>query len=200
MLENHPNYCFFEMGQKLRDFAHMDEDLSPTVKEHLNAGKLVPLEVIEAMLTHYKKNHSGWTVIFDGIPRTRAQLDMFERVFNEYFVIFLDLDKEEALERLANRRVDPVTGQSFGADFIGDFSPFTGNKLIKRHDDNEAAVLKRIEAFYHNTLPLIVEWAERGKRVYRIDSSKSIDEVYSTIESILSAYGWYEELEESLKQ
>ncbi len=148
------------------------------------------------MLNHYKENHSGGTIVFDGIPRTRAQLDMFERVFDEYFVIFLDLDKDDALERLANRRIDPVTGQSFPADFIGDYSPFTGNRLEKRDDDNEEAVGRRIDAFYHNTLPLIVEWADRGKRVYRIDASKSIDEVYSTIETVLSAYNGYEEYDQ----
>ena len=196
ILENNQNYSFFEMGQKLRDFSLMNEELSPVVKQHLDEWKLVPIEVIEAMLNHYKENHSGGTIVFDGIPRTRAQLDMFERVFDEYFVIFLDLDKNDALERLANRRIDPVTGQSFPADFIGDFSPFTGNRLEKRDDDNEEAVGRRIDAFYHNTLPLIVEWADRGKRVYRIDASKSIDEVYSTIETVLSAYNGYEEYDQ----
>ncbi len=181
------------MGQKLRDFSEMNEELSPVVKECLNSGKLVPDEVIEAMLRHYGKNHNGQTIVFDGIPRTLPQLDVMEKVFPEYFVIFLDLDKETALERLANRRIDPKTGRSFPADFEGDFSPFTGNKLVTREDDNEKAVLKRIAGFYHNTLPLITEWAARGKRVYRVDASKGIDEVYGMIETILSAYNGYEE-------
>lgn len=189
ILEKHPNFSFFEMWQKLRDFSLMNEELSGVVKKHLDEWSLVPMPVIQAMLEHYKKNHaSAETILFDGIPRSLEQLDMFEKVFPEYYVIFLDLDKNTALERLANRRIDPVTGQSFPANFEGDFSPYTGNRLITRDDDNEEAVLKRIAGFYHNTLPLIAEWAARGKRVYRIDASKEIEEVADMIEVVMSAY------------
>ncbi len=188
IMEKNPEFQFFEMGQKLRDFANMDEELSPVVRKHLEEGTLVPMEVIEAMLMHYKKHHHDGTIVFDGIPRSLQQLELFEKVFSEYFVIFLDLEKDIAIERLANRRIDPTNGMSFPADFQGDFSPFTGVKLITRDDDNEEAVQKRITGFYHNTLPLLAEWAARGKRVYRIDASKSIDEVADMIDVIIWAY------------
>lgn len=188
IMEKNPEFCFFEMGQKLRDFANMDEDLSPIVRKHLNEGTLVPMEVIEAMLFHYKNHHKDGTILFDGIPRSLEQLELFEKVFPDYFVIFLDLDKESAIERLAGRRIDPTNGMSFPADFEGDFSPYTGAKLETREDDHEEAVLKRIQGFYHNTLPLIAEWAARGKRVYRIDASKSIQEVADMIDVIIGAY------------
>lgn len=188
IMEKNPQFCFFEMWQKLRDFSLMDEELSPVVKKHLDEGSLVPMEVIEAMLVHYKNNHNDGTIVFDGIPRSLQQLELFEKIFPEYFVIFLDLEKSDALERLANRRIDPTNGMSFPADFQGDFSPFTGTKLITREDDNKEAVQKRIAGFYHNTLPLLAEWAARGKRVYRIDASKTIDEVADMIDVIIGAY------------
>lgn len=146
------------------------------------------MDVIEKMLMHYKENHTGNTIVFDGIPRTLEQLELFEKVFPEYFVIFLDLDKEEAIRRLANRRIDPTNGMSFPADFDGNFSPYTGVKLETRADDNKEAVQKRIASFYHNTLPLLAEWAARGKRVYRIDASKNIEEVAEVISVIIGAY------------
>ncbi len=188
ILENHPNFSFFEMGQKLRDFSEMKEELSPIVKQHLTEGSLVPIDVVEVMLRHYSKNHDNRTIVFDGIPRNIKQLDMFEKVFQDYIVIFLDLDKDEAIKRLANRRIDPSNGQSFPAEFEGDFSPFTGTKLVRRDDDNEEAVMKRITNFYHYTLPLIAEWAAREKRVYRIDAGRSINDVSDMIEVILGAY------------
>lgn len=188
IMEKNPEFSFFEMGQKLRDFSTMGEELSWVVKKHLEEGTLVPMEVIEAMLLHYKKNHKDGTILFDGIPRSLEQLELFEKVFPEYFVIFLDLEKKVAIERLANRRIDPSNGMSFPSDFDGIYSPYTGVKLETRDDDNEEAVLERIRGFYHNTLPLIAEWAARGKRVYRIDASKSIDEVAEMINVIISAY------------
>ena len=182
-------YSFFEMGQKLRNFTTLEHPLAGEVKECLNSGKLVPSEMIETILTHYRDTHAdAQGIVFDGIPRTPEQKALFEKVFPEYFVIFLDLSREEALARLANRRIDPSSGESFPADFQGDFSPFTGNRLVKRDDDNPEAVSKRIEIFYQNTLPLLALWAAEGKRVYRIDSGRPIDEVYEHIKVILSAY------------
>lgn len=189
ILKNNPDFLFFEMGQKLRDFAQMNEPLSSIVKNHLESGTLVPSDVIEAMLLHYKNNHqTGSTILFDGIPRSIEQLDMFEKIFPDYIVIFLDLEKNQAIERLAWRRIDPANGMSFPKDFDGNFSPYTGNALVTRDDDNADAVKRRISAFYHNTLPLLAEWAARSKRVYRIDASKSIEEVADIIKTVLSAY------------
>lgn len=190
ILEKHPDFCFFEMWQKLRDFANLNEELSPVVKKHLDEWTLVPMNVIEAMLKHYKESHkeNEWKIIFDWIPRSLEQLSMFEKIFPEYYVIFLDLEKELAIERLEWRRIDPTNWMSFPKDFVWDFSPFTGQKLITREDDNAEAVRKRISGFYHNTLPMIAEWAAKEKRVYRIDASKTIDEVADMIDVIISAY------------
>lgn len=179
---------FFEMGQKLRNFSEIDHPLAPRVKECLTSGALVPEEIVEAMLLHFKENHAGRAIVFDGIPRTQDQKALFDRVFQDYFIIFLDLSKDEALKRLAGRKIDPENGESFPADFRGDFSPYTGNRLIKRPDDTPEAAGKRIETFYQNTLPLLASWASDGKRVYRVDASKPIDEVFAHIEVILTAY------------
>lgn len=158
ILDNH-GYSFFEMGQKLRNFASLQEIESSEVAQILANGSLVGNHLVEKMLVHYRENHSGSPVIFDGIPRSRNQKDLFDRVFPEYIVVYLDLSREEAVQRLANRRIDPTTGESFPADFKGDFSPYTGNKLIHRTDDNPEAVTKRIDTFYTNTLPLLAVWA-----------------------------------------
>jgi adenylate kinase len=181
-------YSFFEMGQKLRNFASLEAPESYEVKNLLTQGALVSNELIEKMLIHYREHHSGAPVIFDGIPRSRDQKDLFDRVFPEYIVVYLDLSREEAISRLANRRIDPITGESFPADFVGDFSPFTGNKLIHRSDDNPEAVNKRINTFYANTLPLLALWASEWKRVYTIDANQSIDDCYKQIRAVLSAY------------
>ncbi len=187
MVENF-QFNFFEMGQKLRNFASLDEKESPEVAKLLANGDLVGNNLVEKMLLHYKNNHTGAPVIFDGIPRSRDQKELFDRVFSEYIIVYLDLSRENAIARLANRRIDPVTGESFPADFVGDFSPFTGNKLIHRSDDNPEAVSKRIDTFMNNTLPLLALWASEGKRVYTIDASQNIEDCYKQISVVVSAY------------
>lgn len=181
-------YHFFEMGQKLRNFADLDHPRSAEVKSCLESGKLVPDDLVEAMLRHYRDTHGSGNILFDGIPRSPSQKSLFDSVFPDYFVIFLDLSREEAIRRLAGRKIDPSTGESFPADFNGEYSPFTGQKLIKRPDDTPDAVAKRIEVFYQNTLPLLALWAQEGKRVYTVDASQGIETVYGQVKVVLSAY------------
>ena len=176
------------MGQKLRNFADLDQPRSAEVKTLLKEGKLSPDDLVGAMLQHYRDTHGSDDILFDGVPRTVGQKAPFDAVFPDYFIFFLDLPREEAIARLAGRKVDPTTGESFPADFNGMFSPFTGQKLIKRPDDTPEAVAKRIEIFYQNTLPLLALWAQEGKRVYTIDASKDIETVYGQIKVVLSAY------------
>ena len=176
------------MGQKLRNFAKLEEKDSSEVAKLLNHGSLVPNRLVESMLRHYQATHVGQSIVFDGIPRSKEQKDLFDAVFPEYIVIFLDLSREIAIERLANRRIDPTTGESFPADFVGDFSPFTGAKLIHRDDDNPEAVAKRIDTFYTNTIPLLALWASEGKKVYTIDASQNIETCAGQVEVVLSAY------------
>lgn len=180
---------FFEMGQKLRNFTTVGHERSPEVKACLDSGALVSSELVETILKHYRDHHEGGKIVFDGIPRNADQKALFDRVFPDYFVIFLDLDRDEAIRRLAGRRIDPTTGESFPSDFKGNFSPYTGQPLVKRDDDHPEAVAKRIDTFYQNTLPLLAAWANEGRRVYHIDAGKDIDEVFSHIEVVLSAYG-----------
>lgn len=176
------------MGQKLRNFSEMDHPRSPEVKACMEGGKLVPDDLIIAMLEHYRDTHGSDKILFDGIPRSVSQKALFDAVFPNYFVVFLDLKREQAIERLAGRKIDPTTGESFQADFNGTFSPFTGARLIKRPDDTPEAVAKRIEIFYQNTLPLLALWAQDGKRVYTIDAEKDVETVYTQIKVVLSAY------------
>jgi len=47
--------------------------------------------------------------LFDGIPRNVEQKDLFDEIIKDYIVIFLDLQKNDAITRLAGRRIDPIT-------------------------------------------------------------------------------------------
>lgn len=181
-------YSFFEMGQKLRNFCELNHPYSGEIKKCLDNWKLVPDNFITAILEHYRETHGNEKILFDGIPRSSTQKALFDAVFPGYFVVFLDLRREQAIDRLAGRKIDSSTGESFPADFQGAFSPFTRQKLIKRPDDTPEAVAKRIEIFYENTIPLLASWAQEGKRVYTIDASKDIETVYEQMKVVLSAY------------
>jgi adenylate kinase family enzyme len=45
------------MGQKLRNFSELDHPRSGEVRAHMEQGKLVPDDLITAMLEHYRDTH-----------------------------------------------------------------------------------------------------------------------------------------------
>ncbi len=181
-------YGFFEAGTKLRAFAELDHPMAPRVKDMLARGELVPDDVMGTILEHYRDHHEYGRLVFDGIPRTPGQKALFDRVIKDYFIVFLDLNEEEAVKRLGNRRVDPATGESFPPDFKGDVNPKTGNALVRRADDTPEAVARRVKNFYANTLPLLAQWAADGRKVYTVDASLSIESVFAQVRTVFSAY------------
>jgi len=56
----------------------------------------------------------------------------------------------------------------------------TGEPLIKRSDDNEEALKKRLEAYHDMTAPISTYYLSRGM-LYRIDASKPTGEVWAQI-------------------
>lgn len=89
------------------------------------------------------------------------------------------------MERLAGRRIDPVTSETFPASFTGETNPKTGNTLITRADDTPEAIRKRMAWSISDTLPLINTWKEHGHTIYDIDASKSEDEIFEEVKKAI---------------
>lgn len=92
---------------------------------------------------------------------------------------------ETAVTRLSGRRIDPITSETFAANFTGDTNPKTGNKLITRVDDTPDAIRKRIAWSIADTLPLIEVWKNHGHTIYTIDASRSEEEIFAEIEKVI---------------
>ena len=61
----------------------------------------------------------------------------------------------------------------------------TGEPLIKRSDDNEATLRKRLEVYHKQTKPLVDYYQKKG--IYaRIDASRSATDVHNTIMGIVN--------------
>lgn len=146
---------------------------------------MVSNELIAKMISHYIQDHKDDFIVFDWIPRSVEQIDFFDLIIWDYCIFFLDLDKETAIKRLAGRRIDPETWESFPADFSWDTNPETWNKLVTRDDDKPEAVSKRIDTFYSNTLPLLAYWASKWRIIYKINASCEIEKEFEQIKDII---------------
>lgn len=168
----------FETGAELRKLSQEDSELAHKVKSIIEAGNLVPNEVVMEIVENFMEHHAGDSpILFDGIPRKveqaqslNALLDKHDR---QYKAVLIKIDRETALKRLTTRRIDPVTKKVYPADYPHEVSE-EGNKLVTRQDDNPEAIENRLKAFEEETIPAIELYQEK---LITIDGEPKIEEV-----------------------
>jgi adenylate kinase len=177
LVENH-EFSTFSTWDALRDHVRNDTDLWKKVKSIMADGWLVDDEVIWEIVTDFLDKDENGKILFDGIPRNKEQKDMFDTLVSEYKVIFFQLDESVARWRLLGRMFDPETNETF-VTWTKE-NPNTGTILVKRKDDNEEAISKRIDLFFNETMPILEEYREEW-RVIEVNADQSIDKVFNEL-------------------
>lgn len=156
-----------------------------TIKQFMDAGRLAPDElVIQAVLAKLD-NLEGY--ILDGFPRTIVQAKALNDRLDETgkkvdHVIYLDLPLEVAKQRNMLRKTCKICG--FSPTLDNTVCPKCGGELIKRVDDEEATILKRLTTYVDETAPLVDFYSTKGK-LLKIDANASRDVVKMRILSAL---------------
>ncbi len=108
-------------GDLLRDEIKRETNLGIEAKQFIDAGKLVPDNVVIGMikdkLEHYDKDVKG--IIFDGFPRTVPQAEALDKLLEQKKipvkkVLALKVNDEELVRRMLARGV--ISGRSDDAD------------------------------------------------------------------------------------
>ena len=137
-------------------------------KEYMDAGKLVPDEVIIGIIQErLQESDCANGYILDGVPRTIAQAESLEKAgirFDD--VVSIEIPDEEIMERMSGRRVCEHCGASYHLVAVPPKVPGVcdscGGKLVQRHDDEPETVKHRLEVYHTETEPLKDFYAERG--------------------------------------
>lgn len=178
--------------------------LGKQAKAILDNGQLVPDDItiglVEQKLDDLapliaKGEAKG--ALFDGFPRTRAQAESLEsslaRRGEEVDAVFwIDVPREQLLERLAGRLVCTRCGQVFHLTMnppaVAGVCDVCGGVLTQREDDTPLAVSNRLAAFMELTAPLLDYYDQQG-RLYRIDGARPIGEVTESIVGLIKTLG-----------
>lgn len=170
-LEKHLDFSLISMGQLLRDEVKTGSELGKKIKEKQEAGMLVDIDIVTAVLKKNLENDTKEFRIFDGFPRNAEQADELDKVTKVDLVINLNLPIEIAVERLLSRltceKCGFVTNKKYTNSTI---CPQCGGKLATRKDDNLEAINKRFKVFNMETFPLLERYEKQGVRVVTIDS------------------------------
>ena len=160
-------------------------------KEYMDAGKLVPDEVIIGVISERLAEpdcQKGY--ILDGVPRTIPQAEALEKagiVFDA--VVSIEITDQEIVDRMAGRRVCTACGAPF---HVKNMPPKTegvcdncGGKLEARADDKPEVVRDRLAVYHKETAPLKDFYGER-KLLKNVDNQPT---VAATTTAILDALG-----------
>lgn len=172
--------AYFETGGELRRLSSENSELGKKVKNIIDAGHLVPNEVVMEIVENFSHAHAGQTVIWDGIPRNREQNISFEALLQkmgrQYTGMHFELSRQEAENRLLKRRICVGCKTPYPMFFKGDKCTACGGSLQTRVDDNPESIRTRLDIFEKETLPIIKEWNSKNKMI-SINASLPIKEV-----------------------
>jgi adenylate kinase len=181
-------------GDMLRAALKEGTELGLKAKDYMDAGKLVPDDVIIGLVEERIKEpdcENGF--LFDGFPRTIPQADaMKEAGVPIEAVVDIDVPDEEIIKRMSGRRVHLASGRTYHIVFNPPREEGkddeTGEPLIQRDDDKEETVRKRLDVYHAQTEPLIgyyKNWEESDEsaapKYIRINGVGKVDEIRDQI-------------------
>ncbi|CAK7338514.1 unnamed protein product [Dovyalis caffra] len=173
-------------GDLLRAEVSAGTEIGNKAKEFMNAGRLVPDEIVTAMVTARLSledaKKKGW--LLDGYPRSAAQAESLEKLnIRPDIYVVLDVPDEILIDRCVGRRLDPLTGKIY---HVKNFPPETEEikaRLVTRPDDTEEKVKARLEIYKKNVEAISSTYSNI---MVKIDGNRQKEVVFEEIDSLLS--------------
>ena len=168
-------FSFFQLstGDLLREqTTNKNSPYGQEISEIMKRGDLVTDEIVINLIINKVLNLKDKNIIFDGFPRNLNQAEVLDKSLNEISIqldhaILFEVDFKILEERIQNRIAESVNE--------------------KRSDDNLETLLKRIEVYKNNTLP-IVDFYKKKNILNRINGMQSIESVSKEILKIIVFY------------
>jgi len=158
-------------GDLLRNEIKQGTELGNKAKSLIDAGKLVPDDVVVGMIEKRLDGHSNAEgFIFDGFPRTNEQAQALDELLDRKNtevsgLVALEVPEEELIKRLKER------GESLG-----------------RSDDKDENVIKdRIQEYEDKTAPLADYYDKQGK-YYAISGVGEVEEIFERIKAVVKQF------------
>ena len=156
-------------GNMLREAIANGTELGKQVKQYMEAGALVPDEVIMSIVAERVKQpdcEAGF--ILDGVPRTLTQAEAIDaKGVRIDHVVSLEVDDAAIADRMAGRRVCTKCGASYhivnNPTKTEGICDLCGSEVAIRKDDQPETVLHRLEVYHASTEVLKEYYQAQGK-------------------------------------
>lgn len=184
-------------GDVLRDAVRRGTDMGREARRYMDAGELVPDEVILGIVRDYLAGEAAdQGVIFDGFPRTLPQAEKLDRLLHDLdrplrAVLVLEVASDVLVKRLSGRRscslCGTVSNVYFDPQTIEGRCNVCGGDLTQRPDDEPATVRRRLEVYDEQTAPLLTHYSESATPLHRIDGDRAVDAVQKDLIELLES-------------
>ena len=182
-------------GDMLRDNVRNNTELGNLAKSYMDAGNLVPDDVIIAMVEkRLQEDDCQKGYLLDGFPRTLVQAEAFEKIENKIgkpveCVIALEVGFDTLVERITGRRICPKCGAIYHIhnkpSKVEGICDVCGSELTQRKDDTVEQLTVRMDGYEKSTKPVINFYDKRGIVSY-IDASQETAAVFEKVKEALS--------------
>jgi len=158
------NLCHLSTGALLRKEIADGTELGKKAKSLIDAGNLVPDEVVEGMIENQFATVTGVDgFLLDGFPRTLAQAEALDNILAKRdtevtSVISIMIPDEMIRERIKHRAA--IEGRA--------------------DDASDETITNRIKTYHDKTEPLI-DFYKKANKYVEIDGTGTIDEVRADI-------------------
>ena len=178
---------YISSGDLFRARAQVEDSFGKELRQEMAAGRLLHNETLFQTVEDYLVSEQPQNgLLADGVIRTVEQYEGLEPTWpkhelDEPLLIHFILSEDTAMERIAQRQKeqnDPNRHEHYLK---------YGGKLLKRNDDNPAAILERFRLFHAMTEPVI--WVfDHENRCVHIEANRPVEAIQADIHLAIEQY------------
>lgn len=180
-------------GDMLRAAAARKSGYGMEAQAFMQAGKLVPddiaIGIVEEAIDSPEAQRG---FILDGFPRNVTQAVKLDEMLAKRGIrldhaVEFAIDDAVLAQRITGRLIHPASGRTYHASFCPPLKSMTddvtGEPLVRREDDNEETLKRRLLSFHEQTKPLEKYYASRGI-LSVIDADKQSASVWADLQAL----------------
>jgi len=157
-------------GDIFRSIIHGDTELAQRAKSYMNAGQLVPDDLVnEILFDRVSSSDCDAGYLLDGFPRTIPQAEALDNNLGndaEVVAINIDVSDEVVFQRIGGRFTcgdcGNVHNKFLSPPKVAGKCDKCSGELFVRPDDQPEVVKERIQVYHEQTEPLVSYYEKKG--------------------------------------
>lgn len=161
------------------------------IQSKLNNGEFIDDSIIINLIKDEVNSLNSNGYVLDGFPRNMKQAILFDEIINsDYLVIYIDLSREIARDRILGRLYCPNCGASYNEFVLNNKPEIQGvcdeckSSLLRRNDDTVSTFENRFDTYINCTEPLL-DYYKRKNKLYTVNGNQDTMKVFSDIVQII---------------